>query len=128
MKPTLFAPDVIAAVVPHLVDVLNVPVSSKVPNPRPDRFVTVRETGGAGRQDTVLYRASVQYFGWAETDQDARSLTAQARTALLGMANGSFGDVQIFAVREVGAVGWFPDPDSGQARFVGSVEIIARET
>lgn len=128
MKPTLYAPDVVAAIVPHLTDVLTVPVSSRVPKPRPDSFVTVRETGGAGRQEMVLYRASVQFFGWAQTDQAARELTSQTRTALLDMANVTFGGVQVFAVREVGAVGWFPDPDSGQARFVGSVEMIARET
>lgn len=126
MTPTLTAPDLVGSVIAGVS--LSVSVSSKIPNPRPVKFATLREIGGAGRTDLVLYRATIMYFGWGSTEPDARAVAAEFRTALFGLAGSTVTGTQFYTCRDVGALNRYPDPESNQDRFAGTVELVVRET
>lgn len=105
-----------------------VPASSKVPNPRPDRFVTIAPLGGAGRSSTVKWTGTFTYEAWATTAPAARALAFLARAHLLALARTTRNGVTFYKVTDVATPGDLPDPESGQERFVGTFEIVCRES
>ena len=72
-----------AALVGYLATKVTVPVSTRVPNPRPASFVRVQRTGGAG-QNLVQERPVVLVECWAATDTAAWALAVKAWGALQG--------------------------------------------
>lgn len=105
-----------------------VPVSSRVPNPRPKAFVRIISTGGSGRTSKVRWSSTFAYEAWAATAPAARDLAYEARAELLGLEGTVSGDVAFYRVRDVAAPGSLPDPESGQERMTGSVEVVCRES
>lgn len=104
---------------------LTPPVRSKVPNPRPAEFVTVRRTGGV-RRDLVADNAQVTVESWGATEEDAHDLAQLAR-AHIGAAPGSVvNGVSIYRVTEQAAPGILPDPLSDQPRYTQTFIIALR--
>lgn len=62
-----------AALQNYLSENLSVPVSSDVPNPRPDEFVTYERTGGA-RSNCVIDQSTVAIQCWAKERPEASIL------------------------------------------------------
>ena len=98
-------------------------VSTRIPNPRPDALVRVTLTGGAGRSSVALHTASVSVEAWGP-DIPAASNLARYVDALLFAAPGEIAD--LYAVRPLGAVQYYPDADTGAERYMGSYELVTR--
>jgi hypothetical protein len=103
--------DVVAALVEWLPGKLGVPAYSKVPAPRPSRFVTVTRTGGEAEK--FLDRPTLAVQTWGESDLDAATLALTTRNALSRAAEL---EIPQICSCKVEAIYDFPDPDSSQSR------------
>ncbi|MBC3987831.1 hypothetical protein H8N00_02685 [Streptomyces sp. AC563] len=122
-------PDAVAVVTRYLRSALAavgepVPVVSRIPSPRPSRFVQVSRLGGL-RQTVVSDRPRLDFHTWGETEADAHDLCALVR-ALVGVIPGVRGGVTVYRVHEVGGPQWLPDPKTGHARYAHAAEIHMR--
>lgn len=128
-RPVVVMPDAVAVVTGYLRAALAVagepvPVVSRVPSPRPARFVRVERVGGM-RQTVVSDRPRLDIHAWAETEAAAADLAELVR-ALVHAIPGVRGGVPVYTVREVGGPQWLPDPESGCPRYAFAVEIHMR--
>src|SRR5690606_15009119 len=103
---------------------VEVPVRGKVPDPRPDSFVTVRRTGGV-RQSMVSDAAQLTVECWASSDEAAHDLAQTCRAILLALSGSTVDDVPVYRVSEVGGPALLPDPLSGQPRCTFTVLLAA---
>ena len=127
MAESLSPPDLLAGLRGVLASPVAVPVVAKPPNPRPDRFVVLRDVGGAGRSSVVLYRSTLTVEAWALTDPDARDLCHLARSHVLALKGTVVDALLFYDVRDIAAPGSLPDPLSGSPRFTWTVEVAIRE-
>lgn len=105
---------------------IDAPVSNKVPNPRPPRFVTVRRHGGP-RANVVTDAPQIGVEVWGESDADAHDLAQVARSALLYQLRGQVIDGHtVYRVTEIGGPGNLPDPVSNQPRYVFELQVFIR--
>lgn len=125
MTATVTFPDVVALVIGHLTDAVDVPVRKRVPNPRPVSFVTVLRTGGP-RRGWVVDDAQVTIDCWAGTDEDCADLTAEVRAAVNAMHGQVVDGTQIYRVIEVGGPADLPDPLSDTPRMRWTVTVQTR--
>jgi hypothetical protein len=119
MLPVTY-PDAQLVVVAYLRALISpTPVGVRVPETRPEQFVTVRRAGGIA---TVLIdRPRVDLFAWATKDKDAHDLLMSLRRHLAAMP-GERGGVRVTRVEEFS--GPIPAPDeSGQPRWMVTYEI-----
>ncbi|MEO3976303.1 hypothetical protein [Streptomyces sp. CAU 1734] len=101
------------------------PVGTRVPDPRPIRFVRIERLPGV--QLTVVHdRPRLDVHCWGADEADAAALAAECR-AILGAARGTFG-ATVLARPRTGGPGWLPDPVSGQARYAFTWDITLRGT
>ncbi|MDP1793726.1 MAG: hypothetical protein Q8K63_06265, partial [Acidimicrobiales bacterium] len=124
MKPLVVFPDVAAAVAAHLDDILDEPIVTRVPNPRPPRFVLVRRVGGP-RRDVVTDEATLTLEGWAEGEAEAHDLLQLAR-AHLHTLSGRNNGVTTYRVAEFAGPASLPDPESSQPRYTMTISVAAR--
>ena len=102
-------------------DVLD--VVTRVPNPRPDRFIRIERVGGS-RLDRVTDRPRLDIHCWAPDEGAAVDLVTVVR-ALVFAIPGWHGAVA-YDVAEVGGPNTAPDPVSGQERSSFAVEVSLR--
>jgi hypothetical protein len=86
---------------------LSVPVSTKVPNPRPASFIRVTRAGG-GRQNIIQERPLLIVECWAGGDVSAFELAQQAWSTL---------DDLYGLGADLSSPVWFPDVESGSPRY-----------
>lgn len=94
----------------------------KIPETRPDTFIRVINTGGAGRTQRVIHRAIVIVECWAANQDAASTLAATVDALVFDMAD----DGIVYAVRPVAAFAFLPDPTSKQDRYTATYEIVSR--
>lgn len=99
---------------------LHVPVSTKIPDDRPEKFVTVQRIGG-GMQNPVTDRVQVAIQAWDGSEVDAERLCLDCEAVLAAYVCTPFNGVMIRHFREVTAPLNFPD-ESGQPRYQALVE------
>ncbi|AQW55295.1 hypothetical protein ACIQPP_05600 [Streptomyces violaceusniger] len=99
------------------------PVGTRVPDPRPPRFIRLERVGGA-RLDLVTDRPRIDVQCWGESEEAATDLATLARALLFAMP-GWRGAVA-YDVAEVGGPNTLPDPESGQDRVAFAVEVSLR--
>ncbi|MFF3190557.1 hypothetical protein [Streptomyces misionensis] len=121
-------PDGVAVVRAYLREALvargdDVSVGTRVPSPRPPRFVTLERVGGT-RLDVVTDRPQIDVQCWGASEEDAADLASLARSLLFAMP-GWRGAVA-YNVVEIGGPNTLPDPDSGQDRVAFAVEVSLR--
>jgi hypothetical protein len=131
MPAALLFPDAVAVVNPYLRVALAgaglaVPVVSRVPNPRPSRFVRVQRTGGPEVFARVVDGAQVTVDCWAADDGAAMDLAQIARRLLHDMSGTVQSGVSVHRVVEVGGPQNLPDPDSESPRVTFTVQIQMR--
>lgn len=90
-------------------------VSTRVPAPRPNRFVTVRAVGG-GDRNIVLSSRMVIFQCWDNDENHARRL-AERSFAILKAAQRDPSESRIRQVTTIGVPQSFPDPDSSMPRY-----------
>lgn len=115
-------PDVEAALVAHLGGLLAVPVSTKVPNPRPSEFVRLRRVGGT-RRDLVTESALVVFECWADDTVAASDLGRLTLAHVHEMPDVEVAGAVIRRVVEVGGLQEYPDPETGSPRYQFTVQI-----
>lgn len=125
MTVVLFG-DVVAAAVTALGAALTVPVSGRVPNPRPDRFVTISRTGGP-RRNLVTDAAQLTVDSWGQSDPDALALAELARREVHRLARTTVAGLHIYGVDELSGPGVMPD-ESGQPRYRQTFTVATRGT
>lgn len=102
--------DVEAAIVTHLGRVLDVPVGTAVPNPRPASHVRITKTGGTTRT-LVASNATVLVECWAPTEADAFALARRVYDALAATRRSGLDGRQVFDAQLNEPVN-YPDPDA----------------
>lgn len=115
-------PDVEAWAVEYLAAHLSVPVSTRVPNPRPITFVAVRRDGGTA-QSVVTETARLGIRCWAATDEDASDLSLLVRALL--MASPGEGPVRSVNRGASSAPSYLTE-ESGQPLRFFTVELVIR--
>ena len=101
------------------------PVRSRVPNPRPARFVLVFRTGGPS-VNVVTDAAQLTIEAWAATDYDAHDLAQAARAILSGIEGTVSGGVTVYGIDEFSGPANLPDPESDQSRYTWSTVVNVR--
>lgn len=114
--------DIEGLLVSYLRAGLDVPVSTKVPNPRPAAFVRVMRTGGPVSQ-RVLDLPQVSVTAWAASSVSAERLADQVRSLLLDGASRSTAGLHRVRVE---SFYYDPDPDTGSDRYSLLVTATAR--
>lgn len=66
--------------VEYLSSALDVPVSGDIPDPKPERFVTLELTGS--RSENFLYHPIIAVQAWADNRADAGRLNEAVKTAM----------------------------------------------
>lgn len=126
--PFVLFPDATRIVADRLRALLEpTPVVTRVPKPRPDRFVLVRRLGGA-RANLVVDDAQLGIECWDDTDAEAHDLAQLARAHVNAMAGTVAGGVRVYAVREFAGPADLPDPLSNQPRYVFTSQVAVRGT
>lgn len=93
-------PDVVALAIAYLAPVVAPdPVSSRVPDPRPARFVQVRRVGGTPLPP-VRDRARLNVHCWAPTEPDAMALASTVRSAMWALSGTELLGVTTYDVDE----------------------------
>lgn len=93
-------PDIVSLVVAHLDAVLNpIPTATRVPNPRPERFVQVRRVGGLALPP-VRDQARLDAFTWAPTEPEAMTVALDVRQELWALAGTDTLGITVYAVTE----------------------------
>ncbi|WP_327304737.1 hypothetical protein OG730_15135 [Streptomyces sp. NBC_01298] len=127
--PVIVMPDAVAVATGYLRTALaaageSVPVVSRIPSPRPTRFVQVQRVGGT-RATPVSDRARLDFHVWAATEATAHDLCALVR-GLVGAMPGIRGGVTVYSVTEVGGPQWLPDEKTSSARYAYAADIHVR--
>jgi len=124
-------PDAAAAVIGALNTQLaalgfsGVPVRSRVPNPRPSRFVLVFRTGGP-RVNLVIDAAQLTLEAWSTGEAEAHDLAQAARAIVIGLEGTVTGGVTLYSIDEFSGPGFLPDPESGQSRYTWTTSVHTR--
>lgn len=122
-------PDGVAVVRAYLAEALaargdTVEVGTRVPNPRPPRFVRLERVGGT-RVDLITDRPRIDVQCWGASEEDAADLATVVRALLLAIP-GWRGSAVAYDVVEVGGPNTQPDPASGHDRVLFAVEVSLR--
>lgn len=135
MAELLKAPDVASMVITLLAANMPVPngelaapVTRAVPNPRPQRHITVLLTPGSGRSSSnpVIERQMVTVECWGDRHQWAADLATDAHALIHAMKGAVVANTQIYKVTDVSGPGDLPDPISGQPRVTFTVQLMVR--
>lgn len=118
-------PDAAAIVIGHLAGELDPPVLPRIPNPRPDTFVTVQRVGGP-RRNLVTDAATLAIEAWAPTEEAAHDLAQLARGHVAAMVGDLFAGVPVYRVDEFSGPQLLPDPTSDQPRYTFTVAVATR--
>ena len=116
MSEVVIGPDEEALVMDYLRPLVGVGVTSNVPNPRPASFVRVNAVPFEGMTGKIVYRCLLSVESW-HTNRPNASLLARRAAGYLEAAPAF--------VADCGSPGWLPDPDTGQSRYVFTVEVFA---
>lgn len=123
MTEAIIFPDVEALLIRSLS--VGVPVSTRVPNPRPASFVRVKRAGG-GRRNLVTDACLVVVECWAATEPAAAELAELTRARIHALRQTDNGGEWVRRVQDVSGPGAFPDPVSETPRYQFTVQIDTR--
>jgi hypothetical protein len=130
VTPTVTFPDVEALLTGALPSLLaargfTVPVGTKVPNPRPARFVRLVVASG-NRRNLVAAAPTVTIEGWAQTETDAWALTEAARCCVESLSGQVVGGVPVIRSHDFPLPDKFIDLDTGQPRYTTTGSFVVR--
>lgn len=116
MSEVVAPPDCARLVIDYLKPLLNLPASSTVPKVRPAEFLRVIQVPSEGFIANGLFKAFLSVEAWAQT--------VPAAATLAGDAVGWLNAATDFYV-DCGGPGFLADPDTGQPRYLFTVELWA---
>ena len=103
----------------------DVPVHVKIPDPRPDSFVTIPRVGGV-RRNMVVDTATISVDCWGMTPQPALQLAQVTRGLIHGLIDQQLGDYPVYRVDEFAGPGNNPDPVSYHSRYTATYSVFIR--
>lgn len=103
-----------------------VPVSTRVPSPRPGEFVRVLRTGGVRGGVLILDNPTVTLEAWAQTETAAEALIQLVRGLVNSLPGQMVDGTTFYRVAEFSGPGNLPDPESAQIRYTYSASILLR--
>ena len=116
-------PDVEAIAVSYLKDSLaDTPISTRVPDPRPARFIRVMAVGGSKARlnaDSVM----LTFQCWEATTVKASELARLARAYVHALAGTDVAGNWVYRVIDVGGPAFAPDPSTNTPRYQFTVSI-----
>lgn len=118
-------PDVVALVVSSLALEVDVPVVSRIPNPRPAEFIRVSRVGGT-RRNQVTDAGLVVVEAWATSEADAADLGEAARSLVHSLEQTTVGGYWVRRVREIGGLQSYPDGPTNTPRYQFTAQIDTR--
>lgn len=103
--------------------------STKVPNPRPTKFVRVLRTGGPS-EHLVIDRAQLTLEAWADKATAAIALMQLVRGIMRSIDQVTYDGAtyQFYAPQEFSGPANLPDPDSSQERYTETFSVGVRGT
>lgn len=107
-------------------------VWSRIPDPRPDRWLLVRRVGG-GRRDQICDNPMMAIEAWSGSKAEPRPSDAhdvcQTALALLHGARGqAIAGTTLSRIEDVAGPANLPDPTSEQPRYTTTVSVVLRGT
>jgi hypothetical protein len=118
-------PDVAGLVIAYLDGLTADPVVSRVPDPRPTRFVQVRRIGGLA-QEPVRDRARLDVHAWAGSDPAAMALALDVRAHVWALSGTDLLGPMVYEVSEFLAPRHTDDDLTGQSRVWATYELAVR--
>jgi hypothetical protein len=124
-------PDVVAAFLALVRQQLQLPTGTRVPAPRPSRFIVARRVGGE-RMTPITEATRVMFEAWAGTPEEADSLAGRVRNLAFGSgvpgawSGGMLGRVPILRVEDVSGPADQPDELSDQPRATFTLQYLTR--
>lgn len=117
--------DVEQLLIDHLTEQLEeldvpTPVSTRVPNPRPDEFVRLFVTGGAQR-DIIVDQPLVTVEAWAQRESRAVAIASLCRAVI--MAVDMLDGVQFYRIESASRPQNLPDPTSDHVRYTATYQL-----
>lgn len=100
-------------------------VGTRVPNPRPAKFVLVRRVGGP-RLNLVADNATLTIEAWGSDEAEAQDLLQLARTFIYAMRGTVHSGVAIYRIGEFAGPVNLPDPLSDQPRYTATMTVACR--
>lgn len=117
-------PDAEDLLIGYLMPIVDVPVSTRVPRERPDRWVQVRRSGGIN--DVVRDRPRIDVFAWGSDEGDAHDLCMTARSALHALEGTTLLGPVCYGVEEFLGPTRSDDRESGAPRMWMTVQLSLR--
>lgn len=108
------------------IEELDVTISTDLPNPlNPNGNITIIRIGGIPVESVWLDEAHVQVQVWASTKEDAYTLAATARAALLDMESHRDEACVVTGVTDLSGIQWVPDTsqDPTLPRYVFGIAV-----
>ncbi len=99
-----------------------VPISTKIPNPRPSEFVRLVSAGGE-RKNIITASPTVAVEAWAADAPTASRICRVATAIVHSLAGELVGGVQLGGVGTFSLPQDLPDEDSGHARYTSTLSI-----
>lgn len=115
-------PDVESLMIQFLRPVVGVPVHTRVPRARPEKFVLLWRNGGPAA-NRVVDRPMVTMEAWAKDSVEASALLETCRNAL---HNDTLRAPLVRRVTEITGPYSIPDPDTETPRYRMSVQLTVR--
>lgn len=125
MTEAIVFPVVEKLLVAYLAPLAGVPVTVRVPNPRPASFVKLVRVGGT-RRDRITDEPMVVFQCWADTESNAAKLGARIQAHVFALEQTGTPDGYVRSVHEIGGLQYFPDPESGQPTYQFTAQLQTR--
>lgn len=118
--------DVVALVIGYLTPVVDpVPISSRVPKPRPDEFVRIRKIGGVP-PGAFRETARLDVFTWAPQEPRAYEIANQIQSALFKLKGSNALGIPSYSMAPVLSPRTFDDPETGTPRVWATYDLVVR--
>lgn len=119
-------PDIVGLLRTYLLPLVDgAPIASRVPDPRPARWVQIRRVGGT-QQRPVRDQPRVDVICWAGDDPDAWTLAEQIRRAVHALAGTALLGPVVYRVDETLGPRQLDDPLTGSPRVMATYSISVR--
>lgn len=109
----------------YLNGLLDPPVGTAVPNPRPPTFYRIMRIGGP-RATLITDSAQILVESWADRESTAKTMAQLVRAHINALPGQSLDGHVVYKVAELAGPGNLPDLESGQCRYVQSFQIDIR--
>jgi hypothetical protein len=118
-------PDIVSLLRAYLLPIVSVPIASRVPSPRPPRWLQLRRGGGAQLRP-VRDQPRVDVLAWDDDDPGAWSLAEAVRRSIHALAATTLLGPTVYRVDETMGPRQLDDDETGSPRVWATYSIAVR--